>query len=48
MKDKEFLAEADKGQLEIRAVSGVEIENLVAEVLKTPPALAEKAAALMK
>jgi tripartite-type tricarboxylate transporter receptor subunit TctC len=48
MADKDFLAEADKGQFEIRPVSGEAIERLVAEVLKTPPALAEKAGALMK
>jgi tripartite-type tricarboxylate transporter receptor subunit TctC len=48
MKDPEFLADADKGQFEIRPVAGEEIEKLVAEVLKTPPELAEKAGALMK
>ena len=48
MQDKEFLAEAEKGQFEIRPVSGEAIEKLVAEVLKTPPELAEKAGALMK
>jgi tripartite-type tricarboxylate transporter receptor subunit TctC len=48
MADKEFLAEADKGQFEIRPVSGEAIEQLVADVLKTPPELAEKAGALMK
>jgi len=48
MADKEFLAEADKGQFEIRPVAGETIEQLVADVLKTPPELAEKAGALMK
>jgi hypothetical protein len=48
MADREFLAEADKGQFEIRPVAGEAIEQLVADVLKTPPELAEKAGALMK
>jgi tripartite-type tricarboxylate transporter receptor subunit TctC len=48
MADKEFLAEAEKGQFEIRPVSGPEIEKLVADVLATPPELAAKAGALMK
>jgi hypothetical protein len=48
MRDKEFLAEADKGQFEINPVPGEAIEALVAEVLHMPPALADKAAALLK
>ena len=48
MQDKEFLAEAEKGSFEIRPVPGEAIEKLVVEVLATPPALAEKAGALMK
>jgi tripartite-type tricarboxylate transporter receptor subunit TctC len=48
MRDKEFLAEAEKGQFEINAVPGAAIEALVAEVLRMPPALADKAGALMK
>jgi tripartite-type tricarboxylate transporter receptor subunit TctC len=46
--DKDFLADAARGQFEIRPVSGPEIEKLVTEVLKTPPALAEQAGSLMK
>ena len=38
MKDKEFLAEAEKAQLEIKPVTGAEIEKLVKEVYQTPPA----------
>ena len=48
MKDKDFLAEAEKAQFEITPVSGEAIEKLVAEVLKTPPEIAEKAGALVK
>jgi len=48
MKDPEFLAEADRAQFEIRPVAGGAIEQLVAEALRTPPAVAEKAGALVK
>jgi tripartite-type tricarboxylate transporter receptor subunit TctC len=48
MKDKEFLAEAEKAQFEITPVSGEDIEKLLAEVFKTPAALAEKAGTLVK
>ena len=48
MKDKDFLAEAEKAQFEITPVSGEGIEKLLADVLKTPPAIAEKAGALVK
>src|SRR3954467_10155829 len=37
MKDPEFLAEADKAQLEITPVSGDALQKLVADVYKTPP-----------
>ena len=49
MADKEFLAEVDKAKLEITAVPGERIENLVQEIYRTtPPAVAEKAAAMVK
>jgi hypothetical protein len=48
MKDKEFLAEADKAQLEITPVDGAALQKLVAEVYQTPPAIALKAAELLK
>jgi tripartite-type tricarboxylate transporter receptor subunit TctC len=48
MKDKEFLAEADKAQFEITPVSGEAIEKLLAEVFKTPAAIAAKAGTLVK
>jgi tripartite-type tricarboxylate transporter receptor subunit TctC len=48
MKDKDFLAEADKAQFEITPVSGEAIERLVAEAHKTPPEVAAKAGQLVK
>jgi tripartite-type tricarboxylate transporter receptor subunit TctC len=48
MKDKEFLAEADKAQLEITPVDGAALQKLVTEVYQTPPAIAQKAAELLK
>ena len=48
MADTDLLAEAEKGQFEVRPVPGEAIEKLVAEVLSTPPELAARAGALMK
>ncbi len=48
MKDPEFLAEAEKGKFEITPVSGGDIEKLVAELFRTPPAIAAKAGQLIK
>jgi hypothetical protein len=36
MADKDFLAEADKTQLEINPVSGADVEALVEDVYATP------------
>jgi len=43
MKDKEFLAEADKAKLEITPVDGAKIDSLVKDIYKTPPDITEKA-----
>ena len=43
LKDKEFLADAEKAKLEINPVSGEEVETLVEEAYATPPAIANKA-----
>jgi tripartite-type tricarboxylate transporter receptor subunit TctC len=43
MKDKDFLAEADKTELEINPVSGEEVEKLVRDVYATPSDIVEKA-----
>ena len=48
MKDPAFLAEAEKLKFEITPVSGADIETLVADILKMPPALAERAGTLLK
>jgi tripartite-type tricarboxylate transporter receptor subunit TctC len=46
--DKDFLADADKAQLEINPVSGEDIQKLVQEVYQTPAALAQKVADMLK
>jgi len=47
MKDKDFLADAEKAQIEITPVHGAEIDKLVKEIHATPPAIAQNAAALI-
>ena len=46
MKDKEFLADTEKAQMEITPVPGDQIEKLVKEIYATPPEVAQKAASL--
>jgi tripartite-type tricarboxylate transporter receptor subunit TctC len=48
MKDPEFLAEAEKGKLEITPVSGEDIQKLVTDVYATPKDVAAKAGAMLK
>ena len=48
MKDPEFLADAEKAQLEINPVVGEEVEKLVNEIYQTPKALADKAAEFIR
>jgi tripartite-type tricarboxylate transporter receptor subunit TctC len=48
MHDKDFLADAEKSQLEINPVDGEELQKLVKEVYATPPAIAKQAADLLK
>jgi tripartite-type tricarboxylate transporter receptor subunit TctC len=48
MADKEFLAEAEKAQLEITPVAGDAVQKLVTEVYQTPPAIAHKAAEILR
>jgi tripartite-type tricarboxylate transporter receptor subunit TctC len=48
MKDKDFLAEADKAQLEITPINGADVQKLVTEVYQTPPAVAHKAAEILR
>ena len=48
MKDPEFLAEAEKSQLEITPVAGDAVEQLVKELYQTPKPLADKAAEFIR
>jgi len=48
MADKEFLADAEKSLLEIRPVAGEDIQRLVAHIYDTPPAVAQRAADMLK
>lgn len=47
-KDKQFLEEATKSQLEITPVSGEQIDELVREAYATPKEIVDKVAALLK
>jgi tripartite-type tricarboxylate transporter receptor subunit TctC len=48
MRDKAFLAEAEKAQLEITPIDGAAVQKLVADLYQTPPAVVKKAAELLK
>ena len=48
MVDKDFLADANRSKLEIAPVTGDKVEALVKEIYETPPAVAQKAGALLK
>jgi tripartite-type tricarboxylate transporter receptor subunit TctC len=48
MSDKDFLADAEKAQLEITPVAGDKVQALVEEIYQTPPEIAKKAAALLQ
>jgi len=48
MADKDFLAEAEKAQLEITPIAGEAVQKLVTEVYQTPPAIAQKAAEILR
>jgi tripartite-type tricarboxylate transporter receptor subunit TctC len=48
MQDPDFLAEAEKSQLEINPVAGTDVEKLVKELYQTPKALADKAAEFIR
>jgi tripartite-type tricarboxylate transporter receptor subunit TctC len=48
MSDKDFLADAEKAQLEVTPVPGDQIEALVKELFATPPDIAKKAAAMLR
>jgi tripartite-type tricarboxylate transporter receptor subunit TctC len=47
MTDPAFVAEAEKAQLEVNPVGGEDLQKLVAEIYRTPPQVANKAAQLL-
>jgi tripartite-type tricarboxylate transporter receptor subunit TctC len=48
MRDRDFLAEAEKSQLEITPVSGADVQQLVRDVYATPKDVVGRAAALLR
>jgi tripartite-type tricarboxylate transporter receptor subunit TctC len=48
MSDPEFLADAERGKFEINPVPGERIQQLVAELYKTPPELTKRLADMLK
>ena len=48
MHDQEYLAEAEKAKFEIRPVSGEDVQRLITETYATPPAVVQKAVAMLK
>ena len=48
MADKEFLTDAERAKFEINPVSGERIQQLVAELYKTPPELTKRLADMLK
>ena len=48
MKDKDFLADTEKAQMEVTPVSGEALQKLVAEVYATPKEVAQKAASFIE
>jgi tripartite-type tricarboxylate transporter receptor subunit TctC len=48
MKDPEFLAEADKAQLEVTPIDGEKVQQIVVDAYKVDPAIAKKTEALLK
>ena len=47
MQDPDFIADAEKAQLELNPVDGADLQKLVAEVYQTPPEVAKKAAEVL-
>lgn len=48
MTDKDFLADAEKAQLEITPVPGNQVENLVKDIFSAPPDVAKKASSMLR
>jgi tripartite-type tricarboxylate transporter receptor subunit TctC len=47
MTDPAFMADAEKSQLEVNPVAGDDLQKLVAEIYRTPPEVAKRAAQLL-
>src|SRR5215831_6291160 len=45
--DPDFIADAEKSQLEVNPVAGEDLQKLVAEIYRTPPEVAKKAAQIL-
>ena len=48
MSDEDFLADAEKAQLEINPVHGEHVQALVEDIYRTPPEVEKKAAELLQ
>jgi hypothetical protein len=48
MQDKEFLADAERMQMEINPVSGDKVQSLVKEIYTAPPEIAQKATSYLR
>ena len=48
VQDPDFLAEAAKGNFEVRPVSGEDIQKLVQDIYETPPAIVQKTIQLLQ
>ena len=48
MKDKDFLADAEKAQMEITPVPGDQVQKLVKEIYSAPPEIAQKATSFLR
>src|SRR5215467_13855894 len=47
MTDPDFMADTEKSQLEVNPVAGEDLQKLVAEIYRTPPEVAKKAAQIL-
>ena len=47
MKDKEFIAEMQKANLEVNPIPGKDVQELIARLFNTPPAVLERAKAII-
>lgn len=48
MKDPELLAESDKAKRDLGPMTGEEVQQIVAELMKTPPAIIARTKAILE